>query len=116
VRGLNLEDGTSTLTDFTASIVGVEISRFLSNTKKIWKILVCGGGRKNKTLIEKIIKRTSKNFKIQIIDDYGVDGDFVESQAFAYLAARSYLGLPITFPNTTGCKKPISGGNIVKNY
>ena len=29
--------------------------------------------------------------------------DLVESQAFAYLAIRSFLKLPITFPNTTGC-------------
>ena len=43
-----------------------------------------------------------------------MDGDFVESQAFAYLATRSYLNLPISFPETTGCKKPSIGGVIVK--
>ena len=53
------------------------------------------GGRKNLTLIERIKFRTLKNLVIQPIDDYGVDGDFVESQAFAYLAIRSYLKLPI---------------------
>jgi anhydro-N-acetylmuramic acid kinase len=74
---------------------------------------LCGGGRKNKFLVN-IIKSYNKNVKL--IDDYGIDGDFVESQAFAYLAIRSYLGLPISFPNTTGCKKPITGGVIVKNY
>ena len=51
-----------------------------------------------------------------MIDDYGIDGDFVESQAFAYLAVCSYLKLPITFPNTTGCKKPSTGGVIIKNF
>ena len=50
---------------------------------------------------------------IQIIDDHGVDGDYVESQAFAYLAIRSYLKLPISFPNTTGCKKPTIGGELI---
>ena len=29
---------------------------------------------------------------------------------------RSFLDLPITFPNTTGCKEPITGGVIIKNY
>ena len=31
-----------------------------------------------------------KNLVIQSIDDYGIDGDYVESQAFAYLAIRSF--------------------------
>ena len=42
------------------------------------------------------------------------NGDFVESQAFAFLAIRSILKLPISFPNTTGCNKPSSGGEISK--
>ena len=117
VRGLNLEDGAATLTDFTGRIIGEGLFSFLSETRnKLWKILVCGGGRKNITLIERIKSRTLKNLVIQSIDDYDIDGDYVESQAFAYLAIRSYLGLPISFPNTTGCKKPITGGVIVKNY
>ena len=57
-----------------------------------------------------------KNLVIQSIDDYGIDGDYVESQAFAYLAIRSFLKLPITFPSTTGCKEPTNGGIIVKNF
>ena len=117
VRGLNLEDGVATLTDFTGRIIREELSNFLSDTiKKQWKILVCGGGRKNLTLVERIKSRLVKNLVIQPIDDYDVDGDYVESQAFAYLAIRSYLGLPISFPKTTGCKKPTTGGVIVKNY
>ena len=78
--------------------------------------IFCGGGRKNKSLLKKIIHCTHKNIKIQHIDDYGVDGDFVESQAFAYLAIRSYLKLPISFPKTTGCVKPCTGGVLVKNF
>ena len=80
------------------------------------KVLVCGGGRKNTTLMNRIKKRTLKNLVIQSIDEYGIDGDFVESQAFAYLAIRSYLKLPISFPETTGCSKPCTGGVIIKNF
>ena len=50
------------------------------------------------------------------IDHFGFDGDFIESQTFGYLAVRTYLNLPISFPNTTGCKKPITGGIMAKNY
>ena len=58
----------------------------------------------------------NKNIVIKDIDDYNFDGNFIESQAFAYLAIRSYLKLPISFPSTTRSKKAISGGDILKNF
>ena len=117
VRGLNLEDGAATLTDFTGRIIAEGLLSFLSVDKdKLWKVLVCGGGRKNITLMERIKNKTLKNFSIQSIDDYGVDGDYIESQAFAYLAIRSFLKLPLSFPSTTGCKEPCMGGLIAKNF
>ena len=117
IRGLSLEDGAATLTEFSSKIITTELFSFLSKTKnKLWKVLLCGGGRKNTTLVNKIKKEMTKNFVIQSIDDYGIDGDFVESQAFAYLAIRSFLKLPISFPATTGCNEPVSGGIIVNNF
>ena len=83
----------------------------LSNTT----CLVCGGGRKNKFLID-ILKKNLNVKELVLIDEYGIDGDFIESQAFAYLAIRSFLDLPISFPETTGCKEPTTGGVIIKNY
>ena len=79
------------------------------------KWLVCGGGRKNKYLLE-CIKNNFEQISIELIDRYELDGDFVESQAFAYLAIRSFLKLPISFPRTTGCKEPTIGGVVVKNF
>ena len=109
-KKLSLEDGAATLTEFTSRV----LDPFIKNTKrKKEKIILCGGGRKNKFLVEKLKK---KNKNIKQIDDYGIDGDFVESQAFAYLAIRSYLKLPISFPETTGCKEACTGGVIVRNF
>ena len=117
VRGFSLEDGASVLTDFTGKIITSSLISLLSIEKnKVWKVLICGGGRKNSYLMESIKKINSKNFIIQTIDSYGINGDFVESQAFAFLAIRSHLNLPISFPNTTGCNEPCTGGVIVKNY
>ena len=114
-RGLSLEDGAATLTDFTARIIGAALFTLIPNEKeKFFKVLICGGGRKNKTLLNKIKNRTLKNIELQPIDDYGVDGDFVESQAFAYLAIRSLINEPISFPDTTGCSKPSIGGKIIE--
>ena len=78
-------------------------------------ILICGGGRKNKILIKKIQENISPNFNLRLIDDYKINGDFIESQAFAFLAIRSFQGLPISFPSTTGCKKASTGGELIKN-
>ena len=117
VRGLSLKDGLSTLVDFTVLIIYESIVNENNSLKdKDFKILICGGGRKNLSLVNTIKKKLPKNINLNLIDDYKIDGDFVESQAFAYLAIRSYLGLPISFPNTTGCKKAITGGVIIKNY
>jgi anhydro-N-acetylmuramic acid kinase len=106
VKDLSLEDGAATLTEFTARII-ISVLKAADNNKE--KIILCGGGRKNNFLVEKL-KEESR--VIKLIDEYGVDGDFVESQAFAYLAIRSYLKLPISFPGTTGVKKPCSAGEI----
>ena len=82
-------------------------------------IYICGGGRKNKFLFEKIkeySQRGNTQHQVHKIDEIGINGDFVESQAFAYLAVRSFLKLPITFPETTGCIKPCTAGVLVKNF
>ena len=117
LRGLDLEDGASTITDFTSNIIASKLLSEISKSNiKITKIILCGGGRKNKTLIDRIKKHCGNEVKFETTDDYGVDGDFVESQAFAFLAIRSFFKLPISFPNTTGCKSPSTGGVLVKNF
>ncbi len=105
-RGLSLENGAATITEFTVEILSKKI--FNNN------IYVCGGGRKNNFMVERLQKKS--NNKIILIDEMGINGDFIESQAFAYLGIRSYLNLPISFPTTTGCKEPSTGGVIIKNF
>ena len=53
-RGLSLQDGTATITEFTASIIANAINNSLSDykSKELKEIIVCGGGRKNKFLIK----------------------------------------------------------------
>ena len=117
VRGLSLENGLSTLTDFTASIIynSILTSFDLSKDTKL-NILICGGGRKNLTLVDSIKNKLPTNMNISLIDDYKINGDFVESQAFAYLAIRSYLKKIISLPKTTNVKSCCSGGVLIENY
>ena len=114
-RGLSLEDGCSTITEFTAYLIAEGIKFLNKNNSN--KYLFCGGGRKNKFLIESIIRNSNLNKNnFDIIDNSQLNGDYIESQAFAYLAIRSKLNLPISFPNTTRCNAPVIGGKLANNY
>ncbi|MFL2852119.1 MAG: anhydro-N-acetylmuramic acid kinase [Candidatus Pelagibacter sp.] len=117
VKGLSLEDGCATLTKFSAIQITQGI-KFINSLKKYDQVknIICGGGRKNKSLISYIKDNLTKKNTLEMIDDYGFDGDFIESQAFAYLSVRSFLDLPISFPNTTKCKTPTVGGIVNKNF
>ena len=116
VRGLNLENGASTLSDLTAEIISNAIIHYSDSQNSL--NVVCGGGRKNIYLMDMINKKLSNynNLKFFPIENFGINGDYIESQAFAYLAIRSFLNLPLSFPNTTGCKLPCTGGILAKNY
>ena len=117
VRGLSYEDGLSTLTDFTAKIIHQSIVKSIKNNQiEKLNILTCGGGRKNFSLINSIKKKLPSNVNFDLIDNYNIDGDFIESQAFAYLAIRSVIKRPISFPKTTNVTKPCVGGILIKNY
>lgn len=106
VRGLSLEDGAATLIEYSVKSMLPSLSQAKEN-----KIILCGGGRKNKFLLERL---KANKIELKLIDDYGINGDFIESQAFAYLAIRSNLKIPISFPETTGCIKPSLGGDFIK--
>ena len=118
VKGLNLEDGCATITEFTAYLISEGLKK-IDNINNIdtKNFILCGGGRKNKTLIKKVFQYLKINdLNTKDIDEFNINGDFVEAQAFGYLAIRSFLNLPISFPNTTRCVKPCSGGELTKNF
>ncbi|MDC0453047.1 anhydro-N-acetylmuramic acid kinase [Candidatus Pelagibacter sp.] len=117
-RGLSLEDGCATISNFTAYLIAKGIEYANGNYDKPIKYLVCGGGRKNNFLIQSVkdFLKSKKNISLNSIDEYNLDGDHIESQAFGYLSIRSYLNLPISYPKTTGCETPTVGGSLVKNF
>jgi len=118
VKGLSLEDGCATLTEFSAYLISESLKKINQiNNIDIKNFIFCGGGRKNITLIKKIGQyMRNEELVINDIDNFKFNGDFVESQAFAYLAVKRILNLPISFPNTTRSIKPTLGGQINKNF
>lgn len=107
IEGLGLEDGAATLAAFTIETValGIEALDVRPN-----RILVTGGGRRNPTLMKGLENRLG--VPVKPVETAGWDGDALEAQAFAFLAVRGTLGLPITFPGTTGVAAPMTGGRL----
>jgi anhydro-N-acetylmuramic acid kinase len=111
VAGLTLEDGAATLTAFAAAAVALGMAG-LSQTPRA--MVVTGGGRLNPALMSAIADRLA--IPVRAAEAVGWRGDSIEAEAFAYLAARTARGLPISFPATTGVRAPMSGGRIIRPY
>jgi anhydro-N-acetylmuramic acid kinase len=107
VEALGDADGAATLAAFTIEATAAAARPFaLAPTR--W--LVCGGGRRNPTLMKGLAARLAT--RVEPIEAIGFDGDVVEAQCFAYLALRSRAGLPISLPTTTGAPRPLTGGRF----
>lgn len=107
VEGLSPADGAATLTAFTAATVAAARAH-LPDAPRRW--LVTGGGRLNPVLMAGLQARL--NVPVDPVEAVGWDGDALEAQAFAFLAVRSLRGLPLTWPTTTGCPAPMTGGRL----
>jgi len=107
VAALSFADGAATLTAFTAETVRQALAHVPAPPSRL---LVCGGGRHNATLMRAIAARTG--VRVEPVEAVGWDGDALEAQAFAYFAVRRMAGRPITFPETTGARAPTVGGVV----
>jgi anhydro-N-acetylmuramic acid kinase len=105
VVGLSAADGAATLAQFT--VEGIARARnLLPERPARW--IVCGGGRRNPVLLAALAARLDA--PVAAAEAAGFDGDAIEAEAWGYLAVRSLKGLAITFPTTTGCPAPMTGG------
>ena len=95
VRKLDAADGAATLLEFTCAAIS-RAEEYFPAPVKSW--LVTGGGRKNRFLLERL--RTLSKKPVLLAENAGWNGDSIEAEAFAYLAVRSLLKLPFTFPET----------------
>ncbi|MDX2164837.1 MAG: anhydro-N-acetylmuramic acid kinase [Gammaproteobacteria bacterium] len=102
---LNLFDGCATLAAFTA----LTISKNIPNTIK--NIVICGGGAKNSAILS-TLKNYLPNTLIKTADDMGWSNTYMEAELMAWLAVRSVKKLPLSVPETTGVREPVTGGEI----
>mgnify|MGYP003791664887 CR=1 FL=1 len=105
--GWSSNDGAATLTAFTARTIALAWNHFPANPKQ-W--LICGGGRHNPALMAAL--RAELAADVAPVESVGWRGDFLEAEAFAYLALRHLDGLPLSLPGTTGVPRPLPGGRL----
>jgi anhydro-N-acetylmuramic acid kinase len=107
VEALSDADGAATLAEFTIESVAASL-RHVPRAPQRW--LVTGGGRRNAHFMRRLHERLG--VAVEPVEAVGWDGDFLEAQAFGYLAVRSTLGLPLSLPTTTGVPHPMTGGEL----
>jgi anhydro-N-acetylmuramic acid kinase len=109
VAALAPADGAATLAAFTAAAIARAREHF-PQSPATW--VICGGGRHNDFLMDQL--RARVNAPVLKAEAVGWNGDCLEAEAFAYLAARSVRGLPLSLPTTTGVPVPMTGGELHK--
>ncbi len=109
VKPLMLEDTLATLNTFTVQTIARAFEHLPCAPSALY---VTGGGRKNAAMMEAL--RARLNIPVRPVEDIGWNGDALEAEGFAYLAARHVLDLPLSLPTTTGAPRAITGGTLVE--
>ena len=100
--GASVADVQATLCRFTARTVADALRSSLPRCKRL---LVCGGGVHNPALMAALAAEWP-GLAIESTAAHGLDPDFVEALAFAWLARETLAGRPGNLPAVTGARGP----------
>ncbi len=102
IATLNPADVQATLLELTVRSVSEAIAR---QTPPTADVLVCGGGAHNRRLMQRLTEQLEPRV-VSSTAAHGIDPDFLEAIAFAWLARQRLLGLPGNLPAVTGARSP----------
>lgn len=102
------QDVQATLCEQTAATIAYAVLQFSPDTEEIY---VCGGGAYNHYLLERISAYLD-SCRITTTTDLGVEPQWVEAIAFAWLARQTLRGLPGNLPAVTGAREAVILGGI----
>lgn len=100
VAVLSAEDVQASLLELTARSVAAAIERYAPTASEV---LACGGGVHNAALMRRLSELLSPR-SLTSTSRYGIDPDFLEATAFAWLARQRLLRLPGNLPAVTGAR------------
>jgi len=104
-------DVQATLLELTCRTIALSIQQYCVGATEIY---LCGGGAHNQTLRNRLATLLPGS-SVQTTDVLGVDGDYLEAIAFAWLAQQTLHGKPANLPLVTGAKHPCILGAIYPN-
>lgn len=93
-------DVQATLLELTAATVA---DALLATQPDTARVLVCGGGVHNATLMSRLAARMPQAI-VESTTTHGLDPDYVEAMGFAWLARETLAGRPGNLPGVTGAK------------
>jgi anhydro-N-acetylmuramic acid kinase len=97
-----------------AQLTATSIARALAATGvDFHEVFVCGGGVHNRDLLERL-QAALGAVPVDSTQALGIDPDWVEAIAFAWLASRCLAGLPGNAPAVTGARGPRILGGIYR--
>jgi anhydro-N-acetylmuramic acid kinase len=102
------QDVQATLLDMTCESIAQAVLRNCSGAQEIY---LCGGGAHNQALRHRLAALLSGR-TIGVTDDLGVNGDYLEALAFAWLAQQALHHKPGNLPAVTGARHPCVLGAI----
>jgi len=98
--------------DIQATLLALTVHSIANEVEKfdIENLLICGGGAKNRYLMERLRERLP-TIDIKTTNSYGVDLDYIEAMMFAWLAKKRLKREKIELKTVTGAtKNTILGG------
>ncbi|MDD5329585.1 MAG: anhydro-N-acetylmuramic acid kinase [Sulfuricella sp.] len=93
-------DVQATLLQLTVESIASSILQHCGTASEIY---LCGGGVHNAALVHQL-KRRLNGKMVARTDDLGIDADWVEAFAFAWLARQALHGQPGNLPDVTGAR------------
>ena len=94
------EDVQATILQLTVEAISGPVLAYFQNAVEIY---LCGGGARNGELVARL-RAALPGKKVELTDALGVDADWLEAFAFAWLAQQAILGAPGNLPDVTGAK------------
>lgn len=101
----------ATLCELTAVSIADAIELHAADTARV---LICGGGVHNSFLMERLQEHLG-NIPVESTAGYGIDPDWMEAMAFAWLAKQFIEGKPGNIPAVTGAARPVILGKLVRH-
>ncbi len=93
-------DVQATLLQLTVAAIAEAVSVQFPDAEELY---LCGGGARNKALVGRL-RKAMPGKKVELTDSLGVNADWLEAFAFAWLAKQTIQGLPGSLAEVTGAK------------